>query len=367
MRSSRLAAKYIFFEMLPSFLLGILVFLSILLLFQTLRLTEFLLAHGGSGSTVLAILFHLTMSFLPIILPMSLLFSVLMTYGRLNQESELVAMKTLGLSSWNLALPGFFMGFCCFVLSAYTSFELGPKGNRSFEVMINELGQQKVGLNLREGVFSSGYFDLVIYANRVDSKNDEMFDVFIYDERNASSPLTIIARRGKILQKKTPRGNAALLRLENGNIHKTNNATYTKLDFDTYDINLFDPYEMSERKKSMPSYTLGDIQTELAKPDIDPSLKTKLQIEFHRRWALSVACFVFALLGYILGSQGHRRSAKSGGFVLCLGIILSYWILYVTAEGVAKGGSVPVGVSIWSVNVLFFILAYFLRSRSRKQ
>ena len=307
------------------------------------------------------ILIHLSTSFLPIILPMSLLFSVLMTYGRLNQESELVAMKSLGLSSWSLALPGFFMAFLCFVFSAYTSFELGPKGNRKFEVMINDVGQQKVGLSLREGVFSSGYFDLVIYANKVDSKNDEMWDVFIYDERNPNSPLTIIARHGRILQKKTPQGNAALLRLENGNIHKTNNATYTKVDFDTYDINLFDPYEMSEKKKSLPSYTLSDIQTELENPEIKPELKTQLQIEFHRRWALSVACFVFALLGYILGSRGHRRSAKSGGFVLCLGIILSYWILYVTMEGVAKNGVIPVGVAIWSVNVLFFIVAYTLR------
>ena len=365
MRSSRLAVKYIFFEMVPSFVLGILVFLSILLLFQTLRLTEFLLAHGGSGWAVLSILYHLSMSFLPIILPMSLLFSVLMTYGRLNQESELVAMRSLGLSSWSLALPGFIMGTLGFVFSAYTSFELGPKGNRKFEVMINNLGQQKVGLNLREGVFSSGYFDLVIYANKIDSKNDSMWDVFIYDERNPSAPLTIIAQKGKILQQKTPLGNAALLRLEKGNIHKTSNATYTKLDFDTYDINLFDPYEMSEKKKSLPSYTLGDIQEELAKPDVDPQLKTKLQIEFHRRWALSVACFVFALVGYILGSRGHRRSAKSGGFVLCLGIILSYWILYVTAESIAKSGKVPVGVAIWSVNVLFFVFAFVLRRRSQ--
>lgn len=351
--------------MVPSFVLGVLVFLSILLLFQTLRLTEFLLAHGGSGWAVLSILYHLSMSFLPIILPMSLLFSVLMTYGRLNQESEIVAMRSLGLSSWTLAMPGFIMGTLGFIFSAYTSFELGPKGNRKFEVMINNLGQQKVGLNLREGVFSSGYFDLVIYANKIDSKNDLMWDVFIYDERNPNSPLTIIAQRGKILQKKTPQGNAALLRLENGNIHKTSNATYTKLDFDTYDINLFDPYEMSEKKKSLPSYTLGDIQTDLDNPEIDPQLKTKLQIEFHRRWALSVACFVFALLGYILGSRGHRRSAKSGGFVLCLGIILSYWVLYVAAESIAKGGKVPVGIAIWSVNVLFFILAFVLRGRKQ--
>lgn len=65
--------KYIFFEILPSFFIGVIVFISILLMFQALRLTEFVLVHGVALRTVGEIMLYLSVSFLPVIFPMSLL------------------------------------------------------------------------------------------------------------------------------------------------------------------------------------------------------------------------------------------------------------------------------------------------------
>src|SRR5690606_28280616 len=90
---------------LPAFLLGIFVFVGILLMFQALRLTEFVLVHGVSAGTIFSIMLYLSVSFLPVILPMSLLFSVLLTYSRLSNDSEIVAFKSLGLSMIQLAAP----------------------------------------------------------------------------------------------------------------------------------------------------------------------------------------------------------------------------------------------------------------------
>ncbi len=46
------AIQYIFFEMVPSFLLGLLVFIFVILMFQVLRLTEFALVHGVETQTL---------------------------------------------------------------------------------------------------------------------------------------------------------------------------------------------------------------------------------------------------------------------------------------------------------------------------
>lgn len=146
----KLVLRYIFFETLPSFLLGVSVFIGILLMFQALRLTDFVLGHGVSFQTVLNILLYLSVSFLPVILPMSLLFSVLLTYSRLSQDSEMVAFKALGLSMASLALPAVVLGLVAMMMSAQTSFYLGPWGNRQFEVLINDLGRKKVGATLKD-------------------------------------------------------------------------------------------------------------------------------------------------------------------------------------------------------------------------
>jgi lipopolysaccharide export system permease protein len=164
------AVRYIFFETLPAFIMGVVIFVSILLMFQALRLTEFVLVHGVGIKTILQIMLYLSVSFLPVILPMSLLFSVLLTYSRLSNDSEIVALKSLGLSMLQLTVPAILLAAAATLMSAQTSFYLGPWGNRKFEVLINELGQQKAGATIKDGVFSEGFFDMVVYANKVDSK-----------------------------------------------------------------------------------------------------------------------------------------------------------------------------------------------------
>ena len=245
--------RYIFFETLPAFLMGVVVFVGILLMFQALRLTEFVLIHGVGLRTILQIMLYLSVSFLPVILPMSMLFSVLLTYSRLSNDSEIVAFKSIGLSMGQLTIPALILAVAATLMSAQTSFYLGPWGNRRFEVLVNELGQQKVGATIKEGVFSEGFFDLVVYANKVDSKAGLLTDVFIFDERDAKAPVTIIAKEGQIVKEKNSAGQSAMLRLNAGNIHRTHQTTYTKVDFATYDINLFDPHSFSEKKKSPPS------------------------------------------------------------------------------------------------------------------
>lgn len=339
--------------------MGVFVFVFILLLFQALRLTEFILIHGVKMETILRIMMYLSISFLPVILPMSLLFSVLLTYTRLSQDSEIVAMKTLGLSMKHLILPAIVLAGVGCVLSAETSFYLGPWGNRQFEVLINELGRQKMGASIKEGVFSEGFFDLVVYANKVDSKLGLLHDVFIYDERDPKSPVTIIAREGQLEQENKRTGQSARLLLKNGNIHRTHDATYTKVDFGTYAINLFDPHDLSEREKSMPSLTLPELKQALTKKDLPDEDRIHLEIEYQRRWSLSLACMIFGILGVGLGTTTNRRLARASGFLMCLGVIVGYWVLYVSAENAATNHLAPAWLTLWGVNVIFFALGLF--------
>ncbi|MCB0421403.1 MAG: LptF/LptG family permease, partial [Bdellovibrionales bacterium] len=75
----RTAAKYIFTEMVPPFLMGIFIFIFVILMFQSLRLTEYVIVHGASTIMILKILAYISVSFLTVALPMSLLFAILFT------------------------------------------------------------------------------------------------------------------------------------------------------------------------------------------------------------------------------------------------------------------------------------------------
>lgn len=346
------AAQYIFFEMLPSFLMGVLVFVSIILMFQILRLTDFALVHGVDLKTIFTIVSYVVISMLPVLLPMSLLFAILLTYGRLSQDSEIVAMKASGLHMATILTPAILLATVIAIFSAQTSFNIAPWGNRQFEVLYSRIGSSKAGVALKEGTFAEGFFDKVVYAGKVNSEKGLLEKVFIYDESSSNVPLTIIAKRGQIVTEGEFGQQKVMLRLEDGNIHRQT-TTHTKIQFNTYDIQLNTEGPITDREKSLQSLSLQEIQEKRQDPQLKPEEALRLTSEYHKRWAISVLCLVFAMIGVGLGTTTNKRAAKAGGMILCIGIIVVYWIMYVAAEGLARSGEVPVALAIWSPNILF--------------
>lgn len=346
------AAQYIFFEMIPSFIVGLIVFVSIILMFQVLRLTDFALNHGVDLKTIAEVIGYICISMLPALFPMSLLFAILLTYGRLSSDSEMVAMKASGMHMGMILAPALVLSTLVGILSAQTSFEIAPWGNRQFEVLYSRLGHSKAAIAVKEGTFSEGFFDMVVYANKVDSESGTLENVFIYDEREVGAPLTIIAKRGRIVPDPKNPGSNVLLVLEDGDIHRKTQ-THTKIKFDTYDIRLSENIQENIREKSAQSLTLSELRETLKKTDLKEEDRLTFQTEFHKRWAISILCLVFGMIGVGLGTTTNRRAAKAGGMILCVGIIIGYWVMYVTFEGMARNGQLPPIIAVWTPLVLF--------------
>ncbi len=343
--------------MLPGLLIGVGVFVFILLMFQALRLTEFVLIHGVSLGDMGRIVLYLTISFLPAILPMSLLFSVLMTYLRLSHDSELLAMRSLGVSPFSQTAPALVLGFLIATLSAQTTFRMAPWGNRQFEILVNEISQSKSTAALREGTFSEGFFDLVIYAGKVDTKTNTLYQIFIYDSSSGDLPVTILAEKGKLMQSSTTSSQFAELQLENGTIHRKG-ANHTKIHFQEYTIRLKDKVHIQGRDQSVQSLTLSDLKTKLS-GELSKEDRNLYETETHKRVALAFACLVFALLGASLGMELNRRNQRSSGFILSIGVIIIYWISYIAGESASRNGSVSPMIAVWAPNFVFLSFAIF--------
>ncbi|MNT62086.1 putative permease YjgP/YjgQ family protein [compost metagenome] len=58
-----------------------------------------------------------------------------------------------------------------------------------------------------------------------------------------------------------------------------------------------------------------------------------------------------------LGTTTNRRAAKAGGMIMCIAVIIFYWIIYVACEGAARSGSIPAPIAIWLPNVIFGAIA----------
>ena len=360
MRRYRLLFNYLLFEMTPTLVMGVFTFIFILLMFQVLRLTEFVLVHDVSIRTIIHLMSYMSISFLPAILPMSLIFAIVLAYNRLTSDSEIIAMKSLGISMWALIVPALGLGIVIAILSAYMAFQVGPWGNRQFELLVNDIGNSKLVTAVKEGTFSESFFDLVIYTNAIDPDTEELQQVFIYDERDSKNPTTIIADRGQIISEKSFDSYHAFVRLINGDIHKNNDDGHTKIHFETYDLNITNPIDKKTRDKSLQSLNYSELR-DLTK---DPNEKSYRMYnkELHRRMALSAACLLFVILGIGLGCRTHHRSGKSGGSVLSVAVIVVYWVLYIVGDSIAKNPALPIWLCSWlPVLVMTPFALFFIR------
>lgn len=343
--------RYLLFELLPSFIVGNLVFVFIVLMFEGLKFTEFALIHGFGGKTLFDILFYMTISLFPVILPMSLLFSVVLTFARLSGDSEIVAMKASGLSLSQIMIPVIILGALTTFASAQLAFEIAPWGNRKFEILVSQLGNTKAAINLKEGTFMEGFFDMVVYASKVNPTTGELDHIFIYDERQ-NPPITIIAKKGFMSQNAQVTGQQVDLELHEGDIHRKT-TTHTKINFGKFFISLNENYQLQEKDKTMQSMSLEELRTAQQSKNLEAKTLRSYEIEYHRRIAISFACFIFAVLGAGLGINNQRRSGRGSGLVVALMVIVIYWVMVVGCESAARSTKVPAYLLLWIPNFIF--------------
>ena len=351
--------KYLNKEVLVGFMVGSVIFLFIMLMFQVIRLSDFLVMHQVSLIDIGNLLLGMLLSFVPITLPAAFLFATLMGVARANSEGEVMALQVSGIRMAKIFLPIFFLSVCLSFLCLYLSLYVVPQGNRRFEILFTKLANQHVISSLKPGVFIRGFYGLVLFTEQIFPNTNELRNVMIYDDRESSRPLFIVASSGVL---KTDLDKAIVtLRLSEGQIYfdqNEYNPIQRKIVFHTYDINLsMGQKDEGERDYSPPSYNYPQLKNAIKNNEHKPVIKRTLQIELHRRLSLSFACIVFACLGFFTGILS-QRGIRSSAIIFCMVVALIYWVCYLAANAMATSGWVPPWMSIWAPNLIFIWVSF---------
>lgn len=357
-------SKYLSHEVVFSFLSGTIIFLLIMLMFQMIRLSEFVVVHQVALKDVARLFSYMALAFFPIAIPISFLFSVLMGISRANSEGEILALQVNGFSLKQIFLPVLVFSGVVSLFCLYTSLYTVPQGNRSFELLVTKLTNERAIAALKPGVFSDLH-GLTLYAEEVIPVKNEMKRVFIYDEREEAHPLAISAEAG-LLKRQETKG-VLTLRLTNGTISidsKPLDGIQQKMGFEVYDINLnLDPKGDSWRAYSPPSYTYPQLKQRLTEVLPDPPQYRQLLVELHKRFSLSFSCLVFAGLGFFIGTLS-QRGIRSTAILLCLAVGLVYWLSYLAANALAAGGWIMPWLGMWLPNIAFAGVGYLCYRRT---
>ncbi len=359
---------YILKEILPISLIGMMVFTIILLMDKILKLIEMIVTRGVSLSDILMLLFYLSPSFLIFTIPMSVLLSTLISFGRLSGDSEITAFKASGLSLYQLFLPVSIFSIAAYLLTMLCVFYGLPWGNRGFRTTLYRIAQSKADIEIKERVFNDLFDGLVVYVEKVPIQGKKMEGILIYDERDKGNTNTIFAKEG--LLSSNPKSQEVILRLFDGDIHHFDSRAdvYQKIKFDAYDLKLELAKAFSAMGKKLRDHELSveDIKEKIQMKKGSGQDSTPQEVELHKRYAIPFACIVFGLIGVPLGIQ-PRRSGRSFGFVFSILLLLAYYISLTGSEILALRRTIPPYLAGWAPNAFFGGFGIYLLIKTARE
>ncbi len=276
---------------------------SIVWLSQALRFIDYIVNRGVS----IMMFLHLTLLMVPslfmLVLPFALLCSVLYTYHRLTQDSELIVLQSAGLSRFDVAKPALVMALYVTMISYAITLYFLPLTYSQFKDMQVFLRDNFASLLLQEEVFNSPIDGLTVYIRERDN-NGILHGIIVHDNRTIGHPITMMAEDGKLLQ--TPQGPRFLL--VNGNRQEMSNGRLSLLNFASYALDI-SFYTSTQRASVRQPEELFPTQL-FSFQSKDPIVQNEMRAEGHKRiaWPLYDMALVVMALGFLISGEFNRRS-----------------------------------------------------------
>ena len=336
----RVLNRYMLGAFVKSFLITLFVLTFVMYVGAVVQAIDYM-SRGISGLLILKI-FALNIPFtLSFVIPMSVLTTVLLHFGRLSADGEITAMKSSGVSLWQVAAPIVFCSVLLSVVCLYLNAELSPRSHFARRQMLRELGEEDPLALIDEGRFVNDFPGVKVYVGKKDASRLE--DIILYQFGENGVRAEVRAKSGQLSFDAATR--VMKIHLEQVRLTEydkddpTDLAKARSLSAESYPVSL-DLREMLKKgklNKKPADMTYAELVDALrnvrqAFPDIQEEnvarLRAKMAVDASQRLALSLSCFSFTLLAVPLGIRSHRKESSIGiGMALVLLFLFYLFII----------------------------------------
>jgi len=350
-------------------------------------------------------------------IPLAVLISALLVFGRLSTDSEIAAMRACGINLLRVMLGPLLLAVALSALCLYIHNEVVPRSEDArAQLALN--ATSNLGLDMMEpGIFNDGPSNMKIwFASRT---NEWLTDLRMYDKTPKGQDQEIRAARARV----TRQGDDLNLELYDAVIDPAEDehpgaATASRLTHKIPDA--FKPANRPKKVRTSGSGELRQILPEAELLQADPAtavaiikacpdcarldakgktcclnlvhelareliakgpkgtnnpvaaqatkrargLPTEIRVELYKRTALGCAAFFFALIGMPLGIRSHRRESTIG-VAIGLGIALLYYMAMILADAFKGNPGLHPEFIVWLPAVICVVVAAILIPRNQ--
>ena len=413
-----------------------------------------LVGKGLDGDIILQLLFYVSMTLVPMGLPLAVLLASIMTFGSLGENYELTALKAAGISLYRIMKPLIALIMVLTLAAFFFSNNVLPYANLKASSLLYDIKRQKPEMSLKDGVFANEMDDYRIKQDHTNKQTGMMYNIMIYNHSEASRNYEVtIADSGRM--DTDPTGQYMEVRLYNGwsytdegyKDRKQKNYPFRRVSFEKQffliplednalkrtDEDLFknsygmlnirqlehaedslakslertqqnrvrqmlrqnyvkrkevsavkdstlraetrgqrlnldslaatmDAHEQKEAADKALEYARAAqnaYRGEITIIDRQKEMIRRHQIEWHRKFTLSFACFIFFFIGAPLGGI-IRKGGLGAPVVVSIFLFIVYYIIWMMGERAAREGALEPWQGMWISSVILLPLGIIL-------
>ena len=314
------------------------------------------------------------LAFMALVLPFSLTFTIpwgfltalLLFFGRISADNELIALKSNGVSVPRLCVPVFVLAISLTLVCFWINIEVAPRAEQAMTRAIVDIATSNPTSLFQADEVVDKFPDRRVYVGGKDG--DKLLNIIVFEMNELGYPLKMVFAKEGVLTPDT--GNSRLLlRLFNARFEQRDEKD--PLDISkiqqgivmaegVFPISLEKFFEEFQSSRRMSSYTLFELIDFIARGA--GKRETEAFVELNKRFSASLACAAFALIAIPLGITTHRKET-SVGFALSLVIAFTYFFFIIMADTFRNNAAAYPSILIWIPNVLFFGLGSVLFAR----
>ena len=417
--------KYLLKELTAPFFTTFFVLIFVLLSQFILKNLDRFLGKGLSFSIIIKFLFLNSAWIISLAIPMAVLVTTLITFGKLSSNNEITAFKASGIAYNTLLKPCLVFSFTILLLLIPYNLWLLPEMNHEVRNLSYKISKNRPDIEFNENMLNTLSDKTIYLGDRINSNS--FSNVIIFDNAYNNSLNTIMADAGEFISMK----DGILLNLNQGSIHEnsTVNKEYRKTFFNNYKIAIpFDELGYNDANNLVRQEREMNIHLLMEKNDyfkkkkakekndlvknnkllisLNDSIKflnketkniltknklnkkinitkkkieknkrlipiytkemNKFAVEIHKKFSVPFACIIFVLLGMPLGILA-KKSNMGVSVSISLVVFIIYWCFLILGEELADNTIINPIIAMWAPNIFLALLSYYLYSLISKE
>ncbi len=354
--------RYVAREIMEPFTVSLLATSVLMLIGRMVRFFDLIIAKGVSLKEVALLFLYMSPFILALAIPISVLVSVVLAFNRLSNDSEIIAMKAIGIDLSKLSRAPVCLGLVAYALTSIISFYLLPESNIALKNEFFNIIIRKTTVGVNDKAFNTFTRDITFYVDNLSQDREVMNNILIYDMRNPKMPNTIIARQGRFIVDKDNK--TITLALQDGTIQQLGNDAQTirLINFKAYDLafseNEINP-SMSSYSKNTFEMTIPELIRQYKKLKKEKEHYNSLLTDIAERFAIPFTAIIFSIIGIPLGIKSPR-SGKAYGITVAVIVVLFYYIVLSSAETAGNLNIINPVIAIAMVDLFFLVIAVTL-------